>query len=328
MTSKYIKLGQLKLIIMFFIPLGLYPFYWFYKQWAQLKHANAAHANISPFWRAVFYPVYCFSFAKVLKADLLATDMMDEKKARKLGGFISLAPFFILTFFLLFIAYNIVGAGGFSSFASHLSFLVVFCILQDTINKILPPDMPKEKPVIAGDVFIVSLAVIMLIFLSSIFYAYTKTKLDEAKECLSRPTFTITSNSSSFIEFNNECLGIKGKIPRYGPHIGSQPGRVTFIYDGDSTMPKYYITAKAGRLQFSSLSNFERARLIIGADNVKYANTMFMLNPYGRKVFCYDLPESIICGFSHRGALLIVSTPLVETNRKGLINFVESFKFN
>jgi hypothetical protein len=53
-----------KFVVMCVVTLGLYQYYWFYKQWRHL--ARASRVPISPFWRTFFAPLWGFSlFAHV-----------------------------------------------------------------------------------------------------------------------------------------------------------------------------------------------------------------------------------------------------------------------
>ncbi len=44
---------------------GFYQFFWFYKNWKLIRDIN--DLRISPFWRAFFAPIFCFSFFKRVK---------------------------------------------------------------------------------------------------------------------------------------------------------------------------------------------------------------------------------------------------------------------
>jgi hypothetical protein len=55
-----------KFSILSLTTLGLYELFWFYKNWMLVKK-RSGH-DISPFWRAVFSPLYCYSFANTVNS--------------------------------------------------------------------------------------------------------------------------------------------------------------------------------------------------------------------------------------------------------------------
>jgi hypothetical protein len=50
-----------KLAILSLASLGLYELFWFYKNWKMVEARS--DQNISPFWRALFSPIFCYYFA-------------------------------------------------------------------------------------------------------------------------------------------------------------------------------------------------------------------------------------------------------------------------
>ncbi len=55
-----------KLIVMSVATLGLYETYWFYKNWKAVQERTGK--EMSPFWRGVFGPWWCFSLFKAVEA--------------------------------------------------------------------------------------------------------------------------------------------------------------------------------------------------------------------------------------------------------------------
>ena len=53
--------STMKLTLLSLATIGLYQIFWFYKNWALVKARSGR--NIRPFWRAVFSPFFCHSFA-------------------------------------------------------------------------------------------------------------------------------------------------------------------------------------------------------------------------------------------------------------------------
>jgi hypothetical protein len=54
----YFPISTLKLLVMCFGTLGLYQFYWFYRNWQ--AHKARTQEDISPFWRTFFGVFYCY----------------------------------------------------------------------------------------------------------------------------------------------------------------------------------------------------------------------------------------------------------------------------
>jgi hypothetical protein len=60
-----------KFIVLSICSFGLYELYWCYQQWKRL--AESSGEALSPFWRAVFAPIFCFSlFTRIRLAAELA----------------------------------------------------------------------------------------------------------------------------------------------------------------------------------------------------------------------------------------------------------------
>ena len=56
----------LKFVVMSVCTLGIYQLYWFYKNWKLIRERTGR--KISPFWRAVFSPLWAYSCFKEMKA--------------------------------------------------------------------------------------------------------------------------------------------------------------------------------------------------------------------------------------------------------------------
>ncbi len=61
----YFSVSKQKLIVLSLCSLGLYEVYWFYKNWGLVRHRTGQ--EISPFWRAIFAPLFCYSLFKSVK---------------------------------------------------------------------------------------------------------------------------------------------------------------------------------------------------------------------------------------------------------------------
>lgn len=61
----FFQVSPLKLAIMSFVTFGLYEVYWFYKHWCVVKERTGR--QISPFWRAAFPFIFCYSLIKEVR---------------------------------------------------------------------------------------------------------------------------------------------------------------------------------------------------------------------------------------------------------------------
>ncbi|WP_341730801.1 hypothetical protein [Microcoleus sp. EPA2] len=55
----FFPVSRFKLFVMSLVTFGLYQIFWCYKNWQLFKAATGS--NISPFWRAVFNGLFCYS---------------------------------------------------------------------------------------------------------------------------------------------------------------------------------------------------------------------------------------------------------------------------
>ena len=61
----FFPVSWFKLFVMSIVTFGFYQQFWFYKNWQLLKAEN--ESNISPFWRAVFTNLFCYSLLAQIK---------------------------------------------------------------------------------------------------------------------------------------------------------------------------------------------------------------------------------------------------------------------
>ena len=70
----YFTVGALKLALMSLTTFGLYELYWFYQNWRVAR--DREQSSISPFWRAVFTPLWTFDmgdrFVEQAKAERIS----------------------------------------------------------------------------------------------------------------------------------------------------------------------------------------------------------------------------------------------------------------
>lgn len=65
--TQFFAVSVTKLVVLSFCTLGVYPIYWFYKNWKIIKEQEQVH--ILPFWRAIFSTFFCYDlFEKIAKA--------------------------------------------------------------------------------------------------------------------------------------------------------------------------------------------------------------------------------------------------------------------
>lgn len=64
--APYYCVSVFKLALLSFTTLGIYELFWFYKNWKTVKITTKREIN--PFWRAVFSPLFCYSFANTVNS--------------------------------------------------------------------------------------------------------------------------------------------------------------------------------------------------------------------------------------------------------------------
>lgn len=65
-APEYFTVGTTKLILMSICTFGIYELWWFYKNWRVIRDRTGE--SIMPFWRAVFAPLWGFSFVGYVSA--------------------------------------------------------------------------------------------------------------------------------------------------------------------------------------------------------------------------------------------------------------------
>lgn len=64
-TPAFFPASETKVVVLSFCTLGLYQYYWFYKNWRMVR--DQTHENIFPFWRAFFTVFFCYSLFKHIR---------------------------------------------------------------------------------------------------------------------------------------------------------------------------------------------------------------------------------------------------------------------
>jgi len=67
-----------KLSILSLVTFGLYGIFWFYKNWMLVK--TRAGRDIRPFWRAMFSPFCCYSFARTVNSTADSVNMTERTR--------------------------------------------------------------------------------------------------------------------------------------------------------------------------------------------------------------------------------------------------------
>ena len=169
------KMGVFCFLVSIFYPIG-----WFYKQWKAIKKNNESYKNISPLWRGILYPIYIFSFAKIVSGllqlkkaeEFNSPDLTEEQKTnlaaeyKKLEGaksapYLILAALVIMAIVTVFLDSMNIRIGG----AIVALVFAALAFLQKAINKVLPANHPEASAVSASDFLCVPFFIIFFGFL-------------------------------------------------------------------------------------------------------------------------------------------------------------------
>jgi hypothetical protein len=71
--AAYFTVGPVKFVLMSIATLDLYTIYWFYRNWKVVR--ERADPSISPFWRAVFTPLWTFSLGRRFREEAQAKNV-------------------------------------------------------------------------------------------------------------------------------------------------------------------------------------------------------------------------------------------------------------
>lgn len=127
--SHFFATSIAKLIVLSLVTFGFYELYWFYKNWKSIKERE--QLDISPFWRAFFAPLFCYSlFTEINRAAV-------HHEAKEIPGPGILA----LLWFLLNVASRLPDPYWLVSFLSFLCLLPA----QNSVNQINRIVAPKHN---------------------------------------------------------------------------------------------------------------------------------------------------------------------------------------
>ncbi len=76
--------STLKFSILSLLTFGAYSIFWFYKNWSRYKEYSKD--DLSPFWRAVFSPLFCFALANKVNFVSRETNLDQQLESAPLAG--------------------------------------------------------------------------------------------------------------------------------------------------------------------------------------------------------------------------------------------------
>lgn len=124
----FFAVSIVKLIVLSLATLSFYELYWFYKNWKLIKERE--QLDISPFWRAFFAPIFCYSlFSRI-------NESAARHKTKRIAGPGLLA----LCWFLLGVASRLPDPYWLVSFLTFLCLVPV----QNSVNQINRIVAPKH----------------------------------------------------------------------------------------------------------------------------------------------------------------------------------------
>lgn len=126
----FFPVSRFKLLVMSLVTFGLYQIFWFYKNWQLFKAATGS--NISPFWRAFFTGIYCYS---------LITKIRNRAKLRGIDA--DFSPFLLtVAWFGLTLCAQLPKPYFLVSFLS----VIVLLPVQEIVNELNGLVAPNHKP--------------------------------------------------------------------------------------------------------------------------------------------------------------------------------------
>jgi len=75
-----------KLLVMSVLTLGLYRWYWFYKNWCVVRDQRGE--SVSPFWRSVFFVFFAYSLFSRVQVDAVERDQPVSWTAGGMAGLV------------------------------------------------------------------------------------------------------------------------------------------------------------------------------------------------------------------------------------------------
>lgn len=100
----FFPVSKTKFILLSIASFGIYEVFWFYKNWQIMRDRDGM--QVRPFWRAIFFPIWCFEFFKIVHERATGSGVSSSINAVGLGiGVIALNamarlpdPFWLISF--------------------------------------------------------------------------------------------------------------------------------------------------------------------------------------------------------------------------------------
>ncbi|MDR1684508.1 MAG: hypothetical protein LBR90_03500 [Elusimicrobiota bacterium] len=308
MPSKFLKIGWLKILVMFFLTGSFYTFYWFYKQWKQLKLADEAYAKISPLARALFFPFYVFAFCRAVRAGIMAANPHDKKMQKKAAG-LKMTSFLLFISAMLILIAAVTGLG--NPWFIYVMLAVIMISIQDAINAASGPAAVKEKPLQTGDVVF---TIIVFVIIALIAFAYTASKSAKGKACFAG------AGSLSGSLYKNDCLGFSLNLPQLNSgrlNLGNIGHGVLFFKEDVSGREQLFnISAFRPPVRSIDISLDQRriARDVLKMDKAgaQHLKSVDLRNISGKTIACLNFENyeyDTICYFNNKGLLVEIWRP-------------------
>ncbi|WP_424244759.1 hypothetical protein Dip510_002028 [Elusimicrobium posterum] len=325
---KFVKISEVKIGVMIFFTSFFYVFYWFYKQWKQIKKTNENYKNIFPFFRALLYPIYSFSFIKAVQQEVdiqKAVNEDFEKHAADTAG-LKMYPWLFLAAFPFLAVLMIFDLPGGASTGLAIMMIITQVRLQKAMTVTMPEETPNEKFKF-GDLACLAALVILVIFM---IFAMIVSK---------DYTCFVDNNKISGHTLTNNCVGLKLNFP-----IPAEDAPVYMQDDGSTVYQIHPIEENIFYAIF--VKDTEHAELETATNAEEFINNLgyngrFTLSDFrfktfkGKKMACLKYTEKgeqimYSCMFNQKGLLLEIFTSSTEENidQRELDFFMNGLSFN
>jgi hypothetical protein len=150
-TAPLFAVSPGKLVVMSLCTLGAYEVYWAYKQWDAERRRE--HEDLSPFWRALFAPLWGFSLFPRIVRLAVAHGVPPHWSASPIA----------LSYLLLELTWRLPGDFWLVSLFSFVPVVIV----QHSINKLnaaVAPEAPRNDRFTGGNIAAISIGGVLLLF--------------------------------------------------------------------------------------------------------------------------------------------------------------------
>jgi hypothetical protein len=147
----FFPVSRLKLAVLSISTLGLYEFYWFYKNWQLVNQREGG--SLSPFWRACFAPLFSYSLFRRIAESAVA-----QQCASTNPGLLAIA------WFIIFILWRLPDPYWLLSTFTFVPLLTVQSTIAQLNQKLAPGSDPNHRftpaaiavSVVGGAVFLLA----------------------------------------------------------------------------------------------------------------------------------------------------------------------------